>query len=145
MSITFDSNLTEVTFNGTDVTEVIYNGTSVWTADTRVYVKDSSLPASTAGRQYEALSANSTWSNADTFYILKLSTGQLFESDLSTTPPTAGYDRYNTTYYNCGYSCGYVTSTLIEWYIGEEITGTDRPDYLYAPQSTVTNPVWTLT
>jgi hypothetical protein len=31
MSITFDSNLTEVTFNGTDVTEVIYNGTSVWT------------------------------------------------------------------------------------------------------------------
>jgi hypothetical protein len=141
------SALTEVKYNGTDLTEVVYvvggTSTSVWTA--AVYVKDSSLPASTVGRDYEALSANSTWSNADTFYLLKLSTGQLFASAMSTTPPTTGYNNANVTYYNCGYTCEYVTSTLIEWYVGEEITGTSRPDYLYAPQSTVTNPVWTLT
>jgi hypothetical protein len=64
---------------------------------------------------------------------------------MSTTPPTTGYNNADVTYYNCGYTCEYVTSTLIEWYVGEEITGTSRPDYLYAPQSTVTNPVWTLT
>ena len=31
MSITLDSSVTEITFDGTDVTEVIYNTVSVWT------------------------------------------------------------------------------------------------------------------
>jgi len=34
MSITLDSSVTEITFDGTDVTEVVMDGTSVWSSST---------------------------------------------------------------------------------------------------------------
>ena len=80
MSITFDSSVTEITFDGTDVTEVIYNGTSVWTvADNRVYVKGSGLPAGISGSTYEAVSDVSDWTSGN-LYLLELATGKIYTS-----------------------------------------------------------------
>ena len=102
--------------------------------DDKDYVKGATLPAGISGSTYESLSDVSS-NNAGSFYLLELATGKLFNA--TKTGSLAA------EYYNCGYTCSYLV--LTNWALGTEVTGTNRPDYLYAPESTVANPVYTLT
>ena len=101
-------------------------------ADTRVYVKN--LNVNGLGEQYEAVSDTSP-NNTGNVYLLELATGQIFNSDES--------GAVVAQYYSCGYSCSYVVTNPY-WTLGSEVTGTDRPDNLYSPLTTVTEPVWAL-
>ena len=105
-----------------------------YTIPNPAYVKDSSLPAGISGSTYEAVSDTSDWTSGN-LYLLELATGKIYTSDRSGSVAAQ--------YYNCGYACNYIVTTV--WTVGTEVTGTNRPDYLYAPQSTVSSPVWTLT
>lgn len=102
--------------------------------DGRTYTKDPALPDGIVGSTYEAVSDVSDWTSGN-YYLLELATGKLFN--------TTKTGSLAAEYYNCGYTCSYLV--LTNWALGTEVIEFNRPLSLYAPESTVANPVYTLT
>lgn len=159
MSITFDSSVSAINYNGNPVSEVIWNDTSVWSStppDTRVYVRNHPVyPGWTNTPPVSAANYDLGVQNAWNLFIVYQNysyelVGDNSDNGLSSVDETHYLLDLNTgnlhyailvgtglgvtaQQWNWGYN--FAWSAISTHSLGDLVTGVDRPDHLYRTDS----------